>query len=130
RRASCNRTSHRSPASWTCSPSWCRKTVARDVASQKIRYRIPPKNGKKTTTKRNNHQLNGRLPMREALVSVVVTGSPPHSTSWSIRLANAVCIAHLRRTDLDDLPSAPGTRPPFTRNRLCRRRRSNEHGES
>src|SRR5262245_59014979 len=106
RRASCSRTSHRSPASCTCSASWWRKTVARDVASQKIRYRTPPKNGKKITTKRKSHQLNGRLPAREALVSVVVTGSQPHSTSSSIRLANAVCMTFLLPVGLEGLLDA------------------------
>jgi hypothetical protein len=33
---------------------------------------MPPKSGKKTTTRRNNHQLKGRRPTRAALVSVVV----------------------------------------------------------
>ena len=35
------------------------------------------------------------LPPRDALLSVVVTGSHPHSTNSSIRLASAVCIAIL-----------------------------------
>src|SRR5262245_13790544 len=56
---------------------------------------MPPKSGKKITTKRKSHQLNGRRPWRVALVSVVVTGSHPHSTSSSIRLANAACIFDL-----------------------------------
>src|SRR5262245_34862530 len=81
---------------------------------------MPPKNGKKITTNRNSHQLKGRLPKREALVSVVVWGSQPHSTSSSIRLANAICIAHLRCGGLEDLRSA--YRPPSPQSHLVQSR--------
>src|SRR5262249_31939851 len=59
---------------------------------------------------RKSHQLKGRLPTREALVSVVVWGAQPHSTSSSIRLAKAVCIAHLVAADRRDrAPVTPGS---------------------
>jgi hypothetical protein len=46
----------------------------------------------KRITIRKSHQLKGRLPISEAEVSVVVWGSHPNSTSWSILCASALCM--------------------------------------
>src|SRR5262245_57503106 len=82
--------------------------------------------GKKMITSRKSHQLKGRRPNSDAVVSVVVCGSQPHSTSWSIRLASASCMyappeAASIRVDWA-IQLAGGTAKPDSRFRRSRRR--------